>query len=501
MTDTPKIAIRTISVSQKISNLISGEYIITSLSPTPILTKDGSRIGFFGNSSLVCSDNVLLTEKQSEAEVINNGDYFVNYISGYICIKSNNDVDDAVITWRTLKSELYVGSTISDVFSLLPMDLFYVDDRYSKDEPPFFLTEESALEYVQELMPPPDIDHPILILSFLEPSKQAEVDREELESNGIFIRRINDSNIGGGGGSVKHRLDDTSIHLSPIDNTNYNATTTYHGFMPKLNGNSGYYLGGNGEWIEHTDIAVPHALDDNTIHTPLSDNTNHNATTGHHGFLQKLDGDSNHFLAGDGNWKDIGSIGKQFYWLPDLTPPVLTEFTWVNQGTAVADQDNGALYMSDAPSSRGDKLRMLVKPLASQSFDVKIGFNSWVSNVNYSIVILCLYNSGSGKVCTVCLRQDTYMERIWWNSPTSYYAAMGLITLGQADTSPIKWLRIAVIGDRLYYFTSVDGYHWFELGSDAKNMFLTPDRVGFGMDPYSTQKMQALFVHWSLTYS
>ena len=35
---------------------------------------------------------------------------------------------------------------------------------------------------------------------------------------------------------------------SPTDNTNLNATTTYHGLLPKLNGSTGQYLRGDGTW-------------------------------------------------------------------------------------------------------------------------------------------------------------------------------------------------------------------------------------------------------------
>lgn len=47
------------------------------------------------------------------------------------------------------------------------------------------------------------------------------------------------------GGLDSIRLDEFA---TPIDNTNLNATTTYHGLLPKLNGIVNNYLNGNGNW-------------------------------------------------------------------------------------------------------------------------------------------------------------------------------------------------------------------------------------------------------------
>jgi hypothetical protein len=57
-----------------------------------------------------------------------------------------------------------------------------------------------------------------------------------------------------------------------------------------------------------------HALDSTSLHSALSDNTNFNATTGQHGFLPKLGGGTSNFLRADGTWAAAGGAGAAPAW-------------------------------------------------------------------------------------------------------------------------------------------------------------------------------------------
>ncbi|MBP8975114.1 MAG: hypothetical protein KBG83_00200 [Bacteroidetes bacterium] len=196
----------------------------------------------------------------------------------------------------------------------------------------------------------------------------------------------------------------------------------------------------------------------------------------------------------------LGGGGKQFYWLPDLTPPMLSDFSWINQGTATADQNNGALYMSDAPSASGDKLRMLVKPLSSQIFDVTIGFNSSILKVANQMIGLCLYNSLYQNSIFFSLRHDYRIEYIKFYTPTSWNTTTYYNYIGTATIQPIFWMRLTQDANFRKIYISVDGIHWGELYSTSKSDFITPEKIGLCINPYANQRMQALFVHWSLLY-
>jgi hypothetical protein len=62
-------------------------------------------------------------------------------------------------------------------------------------------------------------------------------------------------------------------------------------------------------------------------------------------------------------------------------------------------------------------------------------------------------------------------------------------------------MRITQDNTNLKLYISIDGIHWSVVVSTAKNDFIIPNKVGFGINPYDVVPMQALFVHWSLTYS
>ena len=126
---------------------------------------------------------------------------------------------------------------------------------------------------------------------------------------------------------------------TPTDVTTLNATTGYHGLLLKLDGSTSNYLRGDGTWetppgatgagvttflgltdtpADYTDDAskllrvnassgavefvstTGIALD--TFGTP-TDVTTNNATTGYHGLLLKLDGNTSNYLRGDGSWQ------------------------------------------------------------------------------------------------------------------------------------------------------------------------------------------------------
>jgi len=136
------------------------------------------------------------------------------------------------------------------------------------------------------------------------------------------------------------KLDDLG---TPDDNTDLNATTGHHGLLPKFSGTTGEYLSATGGWdtpagtetfLGLTDTPADYIDDANkfvrvnsssdsvefvsatgialdTFGTP-TDITDNNASTGHHGLLLKLDGNTSNYLRGDGAWQPPpGSSGGE----------------------------------------------------------------------------------------------------------------------------------------------------------------------------------------------
>lgn len=126
------------------------------------------------------------------------------------------------------------------------------------------------------------------------------------------------------GGSDSIKLDDLA---APDDNTDLDATTGHHGLLPKLEGTLGKALLGNGTYgfpIPTTHHATHESggadsikLDD--LAAP-DDNTDLNASASAHGLLRKLDSDTTHFLRGDGSWAIPAGSGGSSIFSADVPP-------------------------------------------------------------------------------------------------------------------------------------------------------------------------------------
>lgn len=111
------------------------------------------------------------------------------------------------------------------------------------------------------------------------------------------------------------------------DSTGMNASTDIHGFMPKLDGYATDYLSGAGTYRSFTlaansvlgvitlaptsdviagttdTLAIPKAISPEGLSgLLLSPTTDFDVNTTNHGFMPKLDGSSDHFLNGKGEW-------------------------------------------------------------------------------------------------------------------------------------------------------------------------------------------------------
>ena len=86
---------------------------------------------------------------------------------------------------------------------------------------------------------------------------------------------------------------------TPTDNTTNNATTEHHGLLQKLSGEVTTFLDGSGGYS----IPVFENL------TTPTDNTTNNATSGHHGLLPKLSGVQSDVFHGDGSYSPTNRYG------------------------------------------------------------------------------------------------------------------------------------------------------------------------------------------------
>jgi len=187
-------------------------------------------------------------------------------------------------------------------------------------------------------------------------------------------------------------------------------------------------------------------------------------------------------------------------WVPTFTIPVLSEFSWVNQGASTAVELGNRIILS-APAVSGDNWRLLVKSLPAAPWTVTVCLIQDILPSNYQTVGIVLRESGTGKFVSLAGGYNNNFQNIVinFNSPTSYnsfaYQVNSFFVYPQ-------WFRISRAGTALTYYTSLDGYNWRLVLTNTITTFFTtaPDQAGFCVNVNNgaiTASMSLL--SWSIT--
>ncbi len=174
-------------------------------------------------------------------------------------------------------------------------------------------------------------------------------------------------------------------------------------------------------------------------------------------------------------------------------PPNLDDFTWINQGTATVTQFTGGLFIYDQPGS-GVRWRILAKTLNNSSnYRVTLGFYAFLPFYDY-------YNAGilllddNDKIFSTRVYRTRSVFTSKWDSPTSFNSSY--IELQLYYPQPI-WLRVEDNGTNRISYYSFDGINFIQYHSVSRTDFLTPTKVGFGLDVENTSYPGAITViHW-----
>lgn len=168
-------------------------------------------------------------------------------------------------------------------------------------------------------------------------------------------------------------------------------------------------------------------------------------------------------------------------WIPwgpifPMTPPVLGNFTWVNQGEATAAVTNGGIYLYTPKS--GTNVRVLKKAAPARPYTITACYLSHIMASNYLACGLVFRQSSDGKLITFGNLHNNvfYLASVKWNSPTSWSA--DVFKLG-ALTGYLMFIRIADDDTNRICSWSADGQNWIVLHTVGRTDFMTADEVGF----------------------
>jgi hypothetical protein len=186
-------------------------------------------------------------------------------------------------------------------------------------------------------------------------------------------------------------------------------------------------------------------------------------------------------------------------------PPVLSSWTWVNQGGATA-ADSSSIFVGStkvtgisfvAPAGSGDNVRILKKSAPSTPYTVIMAFSWLQRHANFCRAGFCWRQSSDGKLVMAAsiYSSNPYLDIAKWSSPTSFSATytQHLSISGYA----LVWLKLQDDGTNRIVSGSADGVGWVQLHSVGRTDFMTADEVGFCMNMNnSTLGSSMSLVHW-----
>jgi len=194
-----------------------------------------------------------------------------------------------------------------------------------------------------------------------------------------------------------------------------------------------------------------------------------------------------------------GSAWNAFFQgYPVTIPPLVSAFSWVNQGASTANNTSGGLYVQ-APIGAGDNKRMLLKALPTTPWSIVVGLLPQFFAVNYCSGGLVVRDSGSGKLITIALLTNSSNGALgfsvdYYNSPTNYSSTP---FAENAVTCPV-FFKLRDDGANFTWSLSRDGVNWSQIWQASRTAFLaSPDQFGLEVDSNNAAIAGTLYCfHW-----
>jgi len=186
-----------------------------------------------------------------------------------------------------------------------------------------------------------------------------------------------------------------------------------------------------------------------------------------------------------------------------FVPPVIGDFSWVNQGSATVTDRKGMMVLETPSVASGENLRLLVKSAPTTPYEITVAMMAFGPIYTTSNAVpqfgFCCRESSSGKLLTYGFGFNNYPFRFQyaqWNSPTSL--SSGVVDVPAMSHWPL-WLRFADDGTYRRVYVSGDGVKFnLAVGEESRTTFLTADEVGLFANSWKNTYVPRVisFLHW-----
>jgi hypothetical protein len=166
--------------------------------------------------------------------------------------------------------------------------------------------------------------------------------------------------------------------------------------------------------------------------------------------------------------------------------PVVSDFSWVNQGSAIATDYGGSIHI-DAPKVTTISWKLLVKTAPTPPYVITACFtNPFKPRAANAQIGLVFRDSATGLLSIVYGGSTASGVGLIHGvdniaSPTG--AITALLVAAEYEPAPaLIWLRIEDDGSDRNYSVSMDGVYWLQSATQPRTTYLTADQVGFGIN-------------------
>lgn len=177
-------------------------------------------------------------------------------------------------------------------------------------------------------------------------------------------------------------------------------------------------------------------------------------------------------------WEDFGPANPEVR--AAFTPPVNSDFAWVNQGTSTITDDTDSVVLTGAASGSGVNIVARVKTAPAAPYVITAFLSPMILNKQYNGYGMCFRQSSDGKMHVfhvLCngVTETPYLISTKYPGPTS--AATDYQILYVADFP--RWWRIADNNTNRIVSISADGVNWVQIHSVTRTDHITANQVGF----------------------
>ncbi|MBN2132406.1 MAG: hypothetical protein JW741_23090, partial [Sedimentisphaerales bacterium] len=186
-----------------------------------------------------------------------------------------------------------------------------------------------------------------------------------------------------------------------------------------------------------------------------------------------------------------------------FTPPVIGDFSWVNQGSATVTDRKGMTVLETPSVASGENLRVLVKSAPATPYDITVAMMASGPIYTTSLVTpqfgFCCRESSSGKLLTYGFGFNSYPFRFQYAQMTSPTSLSGGVVDVPAMSHWPLWLRFSDDGTYRRVYVSGDGVKFnLAVGEESRAAFLTADEVGVFANSWKNTYVPRVisFLHW-----